>query len=510
MPQQKQPTSLFWTCAFKVSKMIQDAGDRIYEATTTSEDDILFSNSEVSTQMITEVQHYFCDPLPYLLLEMISNQRHLNAHIEKPHATQKLQIFLRIIMHKNLTIFHIPRLSMLPYQLSSIPDSFWCQTLSGMNKLQYLNLSNICTDELLKVIGDSCPLLEDIKIVSKSRNMSAEFNFNALRKAYHVTDIGLLALTKCKKLKIISLGIARVHNRQITPTCIAKMLKELPDLRFINYPHMNMALQLLDAPQQLKLQHITDQYTSIQNVTLYLQHCPYLQHLHLELSKAGDVSKETQHKQTSLIMHELKTSGLKLKRLVLSSFWVTPEDLIQFLSEKGFYLSELVLDSKSCEVDARILIEIGRLCPFLTHLVIKHLETGDFSGHIPSGLFLHLQNLSFVSKDSWNVSQLLSIFFQGGRLAVVNIDIYYNLSDMNNFFKDYFCKNQLPFLRKVVFGGNAVITQSTIESFYKRCPQLKFFMCRESLVQFKRASFLDDLRDDIANNNYDLDMYIYE
>jgi len=509
MPQKKQPLSLFWTCIFDVSKMIQDASDKIFNASCTT-CSTLFNNDDYTSKLVEEVQHYFCDPLPYLLLEMVCNQRHLSAHVEKPQTTKKLTIFLQIVMHKNLTIFHIPRLNMLPYQLNSIPESFWCQTLSNMNKIKHLNLSNVCTDELLRVISDNCPLLEDIKIVSKSRNMSAEFNFNALRKGYHVTDNGLISLTKCKKLKRINIGVARVHNRQITPKSIATLLRELPDLRAINYPHMDQVLQLVSSSQQFKIQHITDQNCTLQHVQLYIRHFPNLVHLHLELSKGGDLSKENQYQQTTPIMQLLKNSNLKLSGLALSSFWVTTDVLLEFLSVKGANLLELGLDSKSCEVDAQTLQSIGQMCPFLVQLVVKHLETGDFCTHIPSKLFPYLQNLSFATRNSWDVSKLLSILLQGGRLTVFNIDVCYNLSNMNAFFRDFFVNNQLLFLRKVVFGGSALIDQLTVENFYKKCPKLKFLMCSESLVQLKRETFLDDLRTDITTNNYDFDLFIFE
>lgn len=508
MPQKKQPTSLFWMCMFDVSKMIQDASDKIHEESQTPSSTLL--GPEATSALIRVIQGYFCDPLPYLLLEMICNRRHHNALMDKPQCAQRLLIFLKIVMHRNLTIFHLPRLNIVPNQLSSIPDSFWCRSFSQMSKLQYLNLSNVCTDELLAAIADNCPQLEDIKIVSKSRNMSAEFNFNALRKAYHVTDNGLLCLSKCKKLKRISIGSARVHNRQITPKCIATLLTELPELREINYPSMNIVLQQLESPLQLKIRQVVDQHCSIDSVQLYIRHFPYLQILHLELSKGGDLSKENQYKQTGPILEVLKTSSLRLNRLVLSSFLVTCDVLLDYLNAKGGYLSELVLDSRSCEVDAKMLILIGKYCPFLIQLIVKDLETGEFNGHIPNGLFSDLQILSFSSKNSWDVSTLLSILFQGGRLSVLSIDVYYNLSNMNTFFREYFSKNQLMSLRKVVFGGSAAIAQLTIEIFYKKCPQLKFFMCSESLVQLKRDSFLEDLRDDITSHNYDFDLFIFD
>ncbi|CAB3383237.1 Hypothetical predicted protein [Cloeon dipterum] len=512
MPKHKQPLSLMWTSMVEVTRLIQGACDNIYNSHMSSNDHNLLSPLEASSEAIEEVRRYFIDPLPYLLREMICNRRHLEFNCENyvNKAPQKLLIFLRVVMHKDLTIFHIPVLKLLPSHLGALPDSFWCQQLSTMNKLQSLNLANVCTDELLRVISESCPLLEDIKVVSKSRNMSAEFNFNALRKAYHVTDSGLLYLRRCKRLKRISIGVARMQNRQITPKGILTLMLDLPDLQGLNYPYMDAVLQNLIAngiETTFKIEQIVDKSCTLSHAQMLAAQFQNLKRLHLDLSQ--DMAKEKQLLESTAILKLLADSSLKLNSLRLGKICVSKQTLLEFLSVKGAFLSELILYDNACEIDAKTLILIGTMCPYLVQMCLQNLETGDFCGQVPPGLFPHLKDLSIISRNSWDLSILLSILIKGEELVTLNIDVHYRLCNINNFFTNFFKYAKLPKLRKIIFGGSAIINQSTLENLYNNCPNLETIMCEESLVQLTKQSFLDDLRDEINSKNYDFCLYIF-
>ena len=51
-----------------------------------------------------------------------------------------------------------------------LDELFWCAQISRLSNLVALNLNLITTDEILRVIGDSCPLLE---VVLFSLNVKA-------------------------------------------------------------------------------------------------------------------------------------------------------------------------------------------------------------------------------------------------------------------------------------------------------------------------------------------------
>ncbi|XP_059482544.1 uncharacterized protein LOC132200822 [Neocloeon triangulifer] len=516
MPQHKQPSSLYWLCVPDVCRMIREACDKIYETSgiqRAGELD-LFDNRIDTTNAIQQVQQHFINPLPYGLRETICNKRHHKDYTDDYNnkSVFKLLLFLTTVMHKDLTRFEIHSLSLSSSQLSSIKESFWQAQLRDMSKLRLLHLSNVLTDGILKVIGESCPLLEEIWVISKSRNLSAEFNFNALKMGYHVTDAGLMHLTNCQKLKRIWIGAGRMQSKQITPRGIIKLMQSIPNLKSMNYPYMESVLQTLSADgctKKYKIVALKIDRCNLSHVQFVVEHFPNLVQLHMDLGLAKDLPTESHHKETEAILKAIASSSLKLSHLSLGNFQTTPETLLSFLSVKGYHLTELVLGETVCELDARALISIGKACPYLRHLAAKNVETGQSCDRIPSGIYSHLKHLTLVSKNSYDVSTILSILLHGENLDVMKIDVFHSLSNINIFFLNFFKDNQLPKLRRIIFAGSTLISQATVENFYNNCPNLTGIMCEEGVIQLTKPSFLTDLKEEILSKNYNFELLMF-
>lgn len=111
------------------------------------------------------------------------------------------RIQLQVLLHPNMSVFRKSNLD------NGIAQKFWIENLPNFSKLIILDLKFICTDEILQIVGVTCPLLEELNIVSRIDICKSPFNASVLIR--NVSDGGLRSVANLKHLRILAMDPPR-------------------------------------------------------------------------------------------------------------------------------------------------------------------------------------------------------------------------------------------------------------------------------------------------------------
>lgn len=350
-------------------------------------------NSKLKKQLCF-VQRYILNHIhPHFLDEIINNLHKLSPFQWLLNDWVKSYI-VAVCMHPRMKSFK-PR-----FQLP-VNDELYMFHLRSMNHLRSLNLSMVCSDEILEIVGKSCPLLEYIDITSKVESATnSAIRFNALKLRFFVSDKGLEYLYQCKCLQTIlmnSIIRSNCGGRKISNVGIKNLLLNLKLLKFINYQDMGLVLEEISSDERklglLNLAHLHDNHVTPDHIDLFSFLCPGLQSLSLCIPQTNQNQDLSRLCLDRLSANCITLSGIDLWYFIFNS------SLINFLAIKGKYLSTLSLkDCKDTEIKA--LYDICTYCPNLKILRVNQLNQGDNDGSIPKEChFINLEELHLAGSN---------------------------------------------------------------------------------------------------------------
>ena len=145
MPLRKQPKSL-------VDLSICESAQVIFKLCVQIESNWGDYNEPMTRTQIQILQNHLLETVPLSLLDKLYERRSQSLEYDlRDH-----RILLGVYLHRNLR-----SLSTLSVSLRSITsDNFWLQVLPTLKNIVELDFKLMCTDEILKVVGDNCFKLE--------------------------------------------------------------------------------------------------------------------------------------------------------------------------------------------------------------------------------------------------------------------------------------------------------------------------------------------------------------
>ncbi|BES88584.1 Hypothetical protein NTJ_01390 [Nesidiocoris tenuis] len=278
----------------------------------------------------------------------------------------KEQMFLEVFCHENMIRFN-PK-----FFLQYPPAGFYERKISMMSNIVELNLRLVATDEILKVVGESCSKLEVINIISR---MGAPCNkMNALRLECMLSDSGLKYLHSCTRLRRIIMRKvtgSRCGGKRVTDAGIRQLLEALPRLQYIKYNNMGYVVSQFDFntrfPDErlhLDLLHLHDNRSSVDHIKKIAALCPKLKTLCLDVHSSGSAQDNGEPGQC---LKRLSEVGLNLEALSLDGF-PCDEHFLRYFQLKGSNLRHLILHFSKDVPAESLLLSIGESCPNLVSL----------------------------------------------------------------------------------------------------------------------------------------------
>uniref|UniRef100_A0A2A4JQS5 Uncharacterized protein n=1 Tax=Heliothis virescens TaxID=7102 RepID=A0A2A4JQS5_HELVI len=284
------------------------------------------------------------------------------------------RIQLQVLTHPNMTVFRKCDLD------NSIPQRFWIATLSTFSRLVILDLKFICTDEILQVVGENCPLLEEINIVSRVDICKSLFNASVLIR--NVSDAGLCSVAKLKRLRILAMDPPRNERANRIGRCVSQgaiilLMNELPNLEELRIESCDIGSTLISTVLHigpLSLRKMNCHFASAEGIKKLIRICPFLREL--------SVTHLSEHNKDA-ILEQISASHLRLNRLDLSFFSYT-DSMQQLLLVKGSYLTHFSLweIDHSLTLDAIISLAVSFFSPatdnFKQHKLQIKAKSDDF------------------------------------------------------------------------------------------------------------------------------------
>lgn len=471
MPQRKTPNKLFDKCLVIVDNLLDIACDNM------ESDFGVYSNEETQCAIIS-LQEFLTSYIPVSVLDEVFNIKKSGSFLNACCTGQRdIRILLALVLHQRMIIFKVTKLDIPKTLVSKIEESFWMFHLARMPHLVILDLSLVCTDQILEVVGHCCPLLEEVTVVSKMSRTSKGGDFNALRKVYLVTDKGLMYLTQCQKLKQISLNASnRSGLGNITEQGICQLICSLPNLRIINYEFMGSVLvHLPNNRPLLKLQQLKDLRSNPNNVATYSQLCPELIVLHLALpTNLTDSDREV---QSEAIENILTNASLQLQILCLGFIHISNSILSSLLQSKGFKLTILNFGLGCNIFDSHTLIIIGNYCPNLVELAVNTMgpDTTTITFPKSNSVYNKLTNLSLSGNTDWKVEHSLLICLSGE--LVSHITLCGSQVDLDIIIARLIEMGRLRHLMGLVLHKHCFVSSETVWRLLRECPNLAKLYC---------------------------------
>ncbi len=354
---------------------------------------------------IETMQEQLVSHLPLSTLEDLAEERN-NSRLCGSRGVawnRDARIKLSVFLHPNVTRFSVDTKGNELMQVSTVSTSqdgsdeldelFWRSQMGRMSNLVSLSLNLIATDEILVVVGRSCPKLEVVNIVSRIKQASHP-HFSAITLKFCVSDIGLRALLQCQRLQRITMNkiinhqnsyqsislqgireLVWISKRKCTDTLVwfkhhFVQVRGLPHLTQINFcsmgkviageefdnllpeaisvgPPSSKTAKLSDTPTSaspLRLRHFTELDPASIDVPRLQRLCPHVQHLSLTVPMSFDGSHS--HVSASVdkcneILQAVADSELSLTVLELQQF-PFGDGFKSLLRKKGAKLDELL------------------------------------------------------------------------------------------------------------------------------------------------------------------------
>lgn len=497
MPQLKVPTTLYNMALSKTRGCILRFGKYINLSLGNYE-------NEECKRVVLQINQYLIHNVPAAIIEELYNSEELMVDTEDqnnestPLVAFDPRVVLAMYINPNLTFLMTHKFA---------KDNFWTSTLPCMERLTKLDLSKVCTDEILELVGKHCRNLEFVNIKAKSSYTRAKDRHNALKLQLCVSDVGLEYLSNCKRLKEIQMTciIRRgCGGRQITNEGIKKLVLSLPMLRRINYSDTGMLLDLLpDDSEKLSLISVIDFHPIAARIPKLEMLCPNLSELHLTYAFSIDDFRND-------VILALANSKVRILNLSLTNF-PFDENVKKYLELKGADLK--VFSFVYCSVNsANDMFElIGQSCPDLEclqvhFLVLEASTTGNrnsFDSYIgESKMFTKLKCLHLKGLF-WESNYLLPLLLRNAehiqKLILTKSQSFGLLDDALHLIQK---TNLLQHLETVQFLKGVNVSYNYLKCFILSCPTLK-----SVTIESVCDTYLDcvnRLRKEFISKNYDV------
>ncbi|KAL1130928.1 hypothetical protein AAG570_012169 [Ranatra chinensis] len=480
MPRVKSAKTLYDICQLFINKLLLRAVQNIHEEHGP------YSNLKCQLYL-QNLQEFLLSQLHWYVLDNLLHTVELPNGFEDSKKLMILSVYLHPQMRYMLPNFKLPP-----------KDSFYSAQICKLNKIVVLDLTMVCTDEILKVVGHSCPALKEVRIVSKVESVTTKtrLELNALKLKFFVSDDGLQHIHQCKNLRrIIMNQILRSNcgGRKITHDGIRKLLIALPKLQYINYSDMGLVLESgIENVNQLNLRKLHDYHILPCHIDVYSSLCPDLQEICLKVPMTS-----VDQNMPNECIDRLTESKLQLASLELA-FFPFEDQIKKYLRLKGNFLVHFSIFCGS-NVTAENLYLLGKCCPNLKSLQVKILHQGpreDVIRKAKHNYFKNLENLHLIGIN-WDPKVIFPLCIVNAKnlriLGLINRE-YIGYADGS--FKELLHKNPLKYLQNACLHDGFSLTQETLESFFMSCQNLQSLTVAGGLFQF--------LKDIQIRYNYDV------
>ncbi|CAB3219868.1 unnamed protein product [Arctia plantaginis] len=472
----KQPYTLFKLCVKSCIGLINSACYVIEKSYPESK----FNECEKEA---FELKCHLMSMLPARLFDVLCSERTCCQYRGDP------RVQLHVLTHPNMTVFRKCDLD------NSIPQRFWINTLANFGRLVVLDLKFICTDEILQVVGVSCPLLEEINIVSRVDICKSLFNASVLIR--NVSDAGLCSITNLKHLRILAMDPPRNERASRIGRCVSQagiimLIVKLPYLEELRIESCDIGSTLIGTTMEigpLSLRKINCHFASADGIKKLIKICPYLREL--------SVTHLSEHNKDA-ILEQISVSELRLNKLDLS-FFSYSDSMQQLLTVKGCYLTHFTLWEIDHSLTLDAVLSLGRCCPNLSSLCImtqsKCLVIPRYFRR-PKKIFSELRNLT-LGNENFSIDDLLSFFLECTDNLQKLVLKYQTKSNIDDTLLHLLKKGHLKNIRTLWLDCTLEVSRNVIKQIIQLCEQLQMFT-----VDF--AEDMSEVHRYISENNLDL------
>lgn len=436
--------------------------------------------------------------------DLCEEQKFREGHLD---ARLRLAVYMHPFMRK----FSIAQRS---YEFRQDLGDYWIQNLPSLTRLVVLSLYHIATDEIIEVVSNNCPLLEDINIVSKVENVSTSVHddFNAMKLKFFVSDVGLNHLVKCKRLKVITTNKTIRSNcggRKMTHDGFRSLLRGLPNLEMVKYGDIGSVIATgMDNVGELSLTYVSDNHPNASHIQSTSRLCPHLKHLslslpHQERPSGPDVMSEDVAK--SLAQSSIKPSILELQHFTFN------KEIANLFAAKGVHISSLFLCSMNTITSKEIKI-IGLNCPNVKNVHIKGLgaerQEREYRRirpkHPQASMFQNLKCL-YVSGKSWDIEYVLELFLKHA-IELTGLNIWNTAATAESDKALSRVISYLPFdeLKSANFCYGCRLSVDIVRKFIYRCPKLTHITVFEH--DGLRSTQIQQLQSEASERNLDIEI----
>jgi hypothetical protein len=383
---------------------------------------------------------------------------------------------------------------------NGISQRFWIETLSNFSRLVVLDLKFICTDEILQIIGISCPILEEINIVSRVDICKSLFNASVLIR--NVSDAGLRCISNLKHLRVLAMDPPRNERANRVGRCVSQagiimLVSELPYLEELRIESCDIGSTLISTAADigpLSLRKINCHFASGDGIRKLIKICPFLREL--------SITHISEHNKDA-ILDQVSLSELRLNRLDLSFFSYT-DSMQQLLTIKGNYLTHFSLWEIDHSLTLDAVLSIGSCCPNLNTLCLMTQSKCFVIPRYfkrPKKIFSELRNLT-IGNENFNINQILS-FFLDCTQCLEKLELKYQTkTNLDETLLHLLEKGSFRNVYYLWLDCTLEVSKEVVRQVIRNCQMLQMFT-----VDF--AEEMSDVHKYINDNNLDLKLGSY-
>jgi hypothetical protein len=527
MAPKNEPSSLYRLSLSAVSLAVDSACTNIFL------EHGCYGNEECMTEIERMQERLFTD-LPLTVFEHLVDDRNSQTRGNQLLWSKDPRIKLGVFLHPSISRFNVDAKGNELFQPQQhhdhdggLDEFFWCAQIRRLANLVVINLNLITTDSILAVVGDSCPNLEQVNVVSRIKQDTASlvdihhsqqyFPSPGITLKFCVSDVGLRCLLKCQKLKRITMNKNINHNlanRGISLAGVRALVDGLPHLEYINFGSIGKVLdsgKIAAAP--LKLNYFSELDPAHVNVSQLSLLCPNIQHISLSvpinINAAGEIN--TNVGPCNSILDALATSDLVLRIVELQHF-PYGESFKTLLRNKGARMEELLFRANG-PLNSTHMAFIGETCPNMQRLHLKEVGAEEersygISDHVKKRLFQKLLYVH-ISGRLWSPGVILPLLLSAAadvrQISLLNMS---HRSPMDSAVLRLLQYNKLQHVSSVNLYSGCFLSLPIIRQLTYGCPRLRGF----SFLQFESIDLadVDELRAEVTAKNLDIKLCCLE
>lgn len=372
--------------------------------------------------------------------------------------------------------------------------------MCNFSRLVVLDLKFICTDEILQVIGVSCPLLEEINIVS--RVDICKYLFNASVLIRNVSDAGLCSIANLKHLRVLAMDPPRNERANRVGRCVSQagiimLVSELPYLEELRIESCDIGSTLIGTVMNigpLSLRKINSHFASADGIRKLIKICPFLKEL--------SVTHLSEHNKDA-ILNQISLSDLRLNRLDLSFFSYT-DSMQQLLAIKGNYLTHFSLWEIDHSLTLDAVLSIGQFCPNLSSLCLmtqsKCLVIPRYFKR-PEKIFSELKSLT-IGNENFDIDHILTFFLDCTQNLEKLVLKYQTITNLDATLLHLLEKGSFRNVNYLWLDCTLEVSKEVVKQVIQTCEKLQMFT-----VDFTEE--MTDVHKYINENNLDLKLGSY-